>query len=65
MEHTRRLVLGAGCIAFMLGWLPVFTVSSAEGQDSQRDALLARAAAAEFDTIYGAPPGDPLSHHTS
>ena len=41
--------------------------ATAEGQtaDDQREAMLARAAAAELDTEYVAPPGDPLSHHMS
>ena len=34
-------------------------------QDAQREVMLARAAAAELETEYEAPPGDPLSHHTS
>lgn len=34
-------------------------------QAAGRAALLARAAAVEFDTPYVAPPGDPLSHHAA
>ena len=34
-------------------------------QEDQRTAMLARAAEAELDTEYVAPPGDPLSHHIS
>ena len=33
--------------------------------EARREAMLARAAAAELDTAYVAPPGDPLSHHIS
>ena len=38
--------------------------ADADAQDG-REAMLARAAAAELDTEYEAPPGDPLWHHTA
>jgi CubicO group peptidase (beta-lactamase class C family) len=40
---------------------PVADSAAQEG----REAMLARAAAAELDTEYEAPPGDPLWHHTA
>ena len=40
-------------------------VAAATQQGDQRADMLARAAEAELDTEYVAPPGDPLSHHIS
>lgn len=36
-----------------------------QGNQSAREAMLARAAAVEVDTEYVPPPGDPTSHHTA
>ena len=36
-----------------------------ENQDNPRSKMLARAAKLELDTVYKAPPGDALSHHTA
>jgi CubicO group peptidase (beta-lactamase class C family) len=41
------------------------TESAAQTDDEARAAMLARAAAAELDTAYVPPPGDPLWHHTA
>ena len=41
------------------------TESAAQTDDEAREAMLARAAAAELDTAYVPPPGDPLWHHTA
>ena len=51
-----------------LGVLALATLAvaaAAQQSDGQREAMLARAAEAELDTEYVAPPGDPLSHHIS
>ena len=48
-------------LAFLIA--PGLTADTA-AQDG-REAMLARAAAAELDTEYEAPPGDPLWHHTA
>ncbi len=48
-------------LAFLIA--PGLTADGA-AQDG-REAMLARAAAAELDTEYEAPPGDPLWHHTA
>ena len=53
------LVIGLASVA---GTRAVGEQSDAE---ARREAMLARAAAAELDTVYVAPPGDPLSHHIS
>jgi len=51
-------------VAF-LTWMSLVTVVSAQDNESQRTAMLDRALAAELNTPYDPPPGDPLSHHTS
>ena len=51
-------------VAF-LAWMSLVTVVSAQDNESQRTAMLDRALAAELNTPYDPPPGDPLSHHTS
>ena len=51
-----------------LGVLALATLAvaaAAQPGDGQREAMLARAAEAELDTEYVAPPGDPLAHHIS
>ena len=61
-ERTTVAPVAAAVIAvaaLVAGWAPI-----AGAQDS-RAALLARAAEAELDTDYVAPPGDPLWHHTA
>ena len=54
---TVGVLLAAGAVASMT-WQGIVRAQ-------EREALLERAAAAELDTAYEAPPGDPLSHHTS
>ena len=60
----RRGLLAAACLAgaATIGAALLQGGSGAVGQLAQ---LLARAAAAELDTPYVPPPGDPLSHHIS
>ena len=55
------------CVALagILALAAAAAVTAAQQGDQQRSAMLARAAAAEVDTEYVAPPGDPLSHHIS
>ncbi len=55
------------CVALagILALAAAAAVTAAQQGDQQRAAMLARAAAAEVDTEYVAPPGDPLSHHIS
>ena len=57
-------VLAFLCVAvvsvFLLG-----RPEMSEGQGDTREAMLARARAAEIDSEYVPPPGDPLSHHVS
>ncbi len=65
IEDTRRLALCVGCVTLAGAWFTVWGAPSVQGQEPQLDAMLARAADAEFDTAYEAPPGDPLAHHTS
>ena len=59
-QHSRRPAARL-TVAFLMA-----TGLAADGaaQDS-REAMLARAAEAELDTEYEAPPGDPLWHHTA
>ena len=64
-KHARRLALFAALVATAGTFISLWLGSPVQGQESQRDAMLARAAAAELDTTYDSPPGDPLSHHTS
>ena len=53
-------------VCILLAWNVLFAApAQAGGQQDQRAAMLARAAEAELDTDYAAPPGDPLSHHIS
>ena len=47
-------------VALLAPWL----VAESAAQ-TDRQAMLARAAEAELDTEYEAPPGDPLAHHTA
>ena len=56
-------------LSVLITWLSLIGFSVAipiqsEAQDG-RAALLSRAASAELDTEYVAPPGDPLWHHTA
>ena len=46
--------------ALLAPWLVAESAAQAD-----RQAMLARAAEAELDTEYEAPPGDPLAHHTA
>ncbi len=66
MHHrlTRRWIFVAPVVLAALAGTGRDVVLGQE-QDAQREAMLARAVAAELDTEYEAPPGDPLSHHTS
>ena len=48
-------------VALLMAAGPVADSAAQEG----REAMLARAAEAELDTEYEAPPGDPLWHHTA
>ena len=57
-----------------VGWLVVASLSAtwhdvvageAQAAQDAREAMLARAEAAELDTEYVPPPGDPLWHHTA
>ena len=58
--------LTAVTVCILLAWSALFAApAQAGGQQDQRAAMLARAAEAELDTDYVAPPGDPLSHHIS
>ena len=49
----------------ILAFAAAAVITAAQQADQQREAMLARAAEAELDTEYVAPPGDPLSHHIS
>ena len=70
---ARAVFAGIGCLVLVLTSLAcqgggVAGEVAAEGEDtalSPRDAMLARAEAAELDTEYVPPPGDPLAHHIS
>jgi len=57
----HRLVI---IVWLSLIWINAAAPAHSEAQDG-RAAMLARAASAELDTEYVAPPGDPLSHHTA
>ena len=52
----------AGSAAF---FLIISGLAAGSAAQDGRAAMLARAAEAELDTDYEAPPGDPLSHHTA
>ena len=69
MTHPTVRFAPVAAACFVLGLLsimpPVVVESEAQTSDESREALLARAAAAELDTEYAPPPGDPLWHHTS
>ena len=63
----RRQHLSHGSAAALLaaaGLLAPWLASESAAQ-TDRQAMLARAAEAELDTPYEAPPGDPLAHHTA
>ena len=68
MTHrtVRFARIAGGCLvlASLSAW---HGVVAGEGQPAQEalEAMLARAEAAELDTEYVPPPGDPLWHHTS
>ena len=68
MPHrtVRFARIAGGCLvlASLSAW---HGVVAGEGQPAQEalEAMLARAEAAELDTEYVPPPGDPLWHHTS
>ena len=67
-ERTVRFgPVAVGCLALALLSLtrPGVVESEAQTPEEAREAMLARAEAAELDTEYVPPPGDPLSHHTS
>ena len=57
------------CIFVLVVVAATLTVAAvgvlAQQTDNSRQEMLARAEAAELDTEYVAPPGDPLSHHIS
>ncbi len=63
-DTVRYTRVAIGCLALALLSLAQPGGVGLAAQDS-REAMLARAAAAELDTAYVAPPGDPVSHHTS
>ena len=52
-------------IVAFLACISLGAVVSTQDNESHRTAMLDRALAAELDTPYAPPPGDPLSHHTS
>ena len=62
--RTRGSAAGPALAAFFLIASGPAAGSAAQDGDG-RAAMLARAAEAELDTDYEAPPGDPLSHHTA
>ena len=69
MTHwtVRFARIAVGCLVLALLSLtrPGVVESEAQTPEEAREAMLARAEAAELDTEYVPPPGDPLSHHTS
>ena len=68
MTRTLPLALAAvGALSLSALSLvgPGVGASAAQNTSDAREAMLARAEAAELDTEYVPPPGDPLSHHTS
>ena len=62
MTRQRRTRRSAGSAAF---FLIISGLAAGSAAQDGRAAMLARAAEAELDTDYEAPPGDPLSHHTA
>ena len=68
MTHrtVRFARIAGGCLvlASLSAWHGVVAGEAQPAQEA-REAMLARAEAAELDTEYVPPPGDPLSHHTS
>ena len=60
-----RIAVGCLVLAFLSLTRPGVVESEAQTPEEAREAMLARAEAAELDTEYVPPPGDPLSHHTS
>ena len=58
LSHGPAAWLAAA--ALLAPWLVAESAAQAD-----RQAMLARAAEAELDTEYEAPPGDPLAHHTA
>ena len=60
-RHRSRRQLAWLAAALLMATGPAADSAAQEG----REAMLARAAAAELDTEYEAPPGDPLWHHTA
>ena len=69
VQRIEAWLLGpaAALIGLLVAWNALFAAPApaGAGQEDRRAAMLARAAAAELDTEYAAPPGDPLSHHVS
>ena len=59
----RNLLLLAVATIYLVSCSPQTEVK--EDEMSPRETMLARAVAAELDTEYEVPPGDPLSHHAS
>ena len=66
--RTARVIstaIGSLLVVLISGVWGVWLTGAEQTAQSSRDALLARANAAELDTEYVAPPGAPLTHHTS
>ena len=63
MRRQHLLHVPAAALAAAALLAPWLALDGAAQVD--RQAMLARAAEAELDTEYEAPPGDPLSHHTA
>ena len=64
MSQSTSRVAGVAVLALLIVGFGG-TESAAQTDDEAREAMLARAAAAELDTAYVPPPGDPLWHHTA
>ena len=69
VQRIEAWLLGGAAVlvGLLVAWNTLFAAPAPAGgeQQDQRAAMLARAAEAELDTEYVAPPGDPLSHHIS